>query len=63
MWCLADSCWKCVYDFQAYRDASLKKNLKGAKSGEAKTGYEVVMALIEGLYGNGHVVLIDNFFT
>lgn len=48
---------------QVYIGADLKKNLARAKPGEAQTGYEVVMDLLDGLHGRGHVAVTDNFFT
>lgn len=41
----------------------MRRNLRTARPGEAKTGYEVVMGLMDGLHGRGHVVVTDNFFT
>jgi hypothetical protein len=37
--------------------------LRGAKVGEAKTGYEVVCNLMKGLHGLDYLVVFDNFFT
>lgn len=52
-----------MYYFQVYTGADLKKNLARAKPGEARTGYEVVMDLMERLHGRGHVAVTNNFFT
>lgn len=50
-------------DFQVYTRASLKKTLRGVRPGEAKIGYEVVISFIFPLYGRGHRIFIENFFT
>lgn len=41
----------------------MRRNLRAARTGEARTGYEVVMDLMAGLHGRGHVTVTDNFFT
>ena len=63
VWCVADASRKYVYDFEVYTGASVRESLVSAMPGEAKTGYEVVMNLMESLHGRGHMVFIDNFFT
>lgn len=41
----------------------MKSTVASAMPGEAKTGYQVVMHLAKNLYGKGHMVFMDNFFT
>ena len=63
LWCVADASQKYVYDFEVYTGASVKNMVSQAGPGEAKTGYEVVLSLMSGLHGRGHMVFMDNFFT
>lgn len=63
VWCVADASRKYVYDFEVYTGASVKNMVSQAGPGEAKTGYEVVLSLMSGLHGRGHMVFMDNFFT
>ena len=58
-----DSESKYLQNFQVYFGVDVKKNLCNAKVSEAKTGYEVIMHLMQDLHGLGHVVVMDNFFT
>lgn len=52
-----------MYDFQVYTGSLKRVALQGFEGVGAKTGYEVVMHLMQGLHGRGHVVVTDNFFT
>lgn len=52
-----------MYDFEVYTGASVKNMVSQARPGEANTGYEVVLSLMSGLHGRGHMVFMDNFFT
>lgn len=63
VWCVADASQKYVYDFEVYIGASVKNMVSQAGPGEANTGYEVVLSLMSGLHGRGHMVFMDNFFT
>jgi hypothetical protein len=63
IWCIAHASKKYVYDFEVYTGASIRSTVLSAATGEAKTGYSVVMNLMEPLHGRGHMVFIDNFFT
>ena len=63
IWMATDSKSKYLYNFQVYTDTNVKKNLCGAKASEANTNYEIVMYLMRNLYGLGHVVVMDDFFT
>ena len=63
IWCLADADSKYVYTWDVYTGSDLKGTVRSSSAGEAKTGYAVVMKLLDGLHHRGHVVLTDNFFT
>ena len=65
MWCLADSKSKFVYNFEIY----CGKNANGPEGqapicvGEGNMASNVVLGLMEGLEGKGHVLVIDNYFS
>ena len=63
IWAAMDLDSKYLHNFQVYTGADSKRTLRGAKAGEAKTGYKVVMHLMRDLHGLRHMVVMDNFFT
>lgn len=63
VWALADAQKKYVYDFDVYTGSKERAVLACCGSGGAKSGYKVVILLMAGLHGRGHIVVIDNYFT
>ena len=64
VWCLADSYSKYVYFFEIYcgrngEDPEVHACVRG--KGTMVRGE--VMSLLNGLYGKGHVVVTDNYFS
>lgn len=63
VWYLADAQEKYVYDFQIYTGSKFRDALLGCVRGDAKSGHDVVLQLMEGLHGLSHMVCTDNYFT
>jgi hypothetical protein len=63
VWCLVDSTSKYVYDFEVYygwNDAQTVLEPPGVEGG---LDTHVVLRLVEGLQGKGHVLTTDNYFS
>ena len=65
VWCLLDSKSKYVYDFEIYcgRNDNGADESKNVLCVEESVATKVVLNLVNGLEGKGHVVVIDNYFT
>jgi len=64
IWCLANSVSRFVSNFDVYCGASIETiGAPKSKKGEPKMEQRVVEALLVGLEGRKHVVVMDNFFT
>jgi hypothetical protein len=64
VWCLADSKSKFVYNFEIYygKNPNGPEGQAPARVGEGNMARNVVLGLIEGLEGKGHVFVTDNYF-
>jgi hypothetical protein len=64
VWCLSDSKSKYVYDFDIYCDKNNDVVAEDANAlgVEASVATKMVLDLLSGLEGKGHVVVIDNYF-
>jgi hypothetical protein len=63
VWCIADAISKYVYDFAIYCGKSVEAVLQPSVRGEPKLAHKVVLNLVDGLDGKGHVVVMDNYFS
>jgi hypothetical protein len=65
VWCLADSSTKFVYNFDIYcgRNQVGPDVPRPIQHGEASVAHNVVLKMVEGLDGKGHVVVTDNYFS
>jgi hypothetical protein len=65
VWYLADSKSKFVYNFEIYcgKNANGPKRQASARVGEGNMARNVVLGLMEGLEGKGHVLVTDNYFS
>jgi hypothetical protein len=65
VWCLSDSKSKYVYDFEIYcgRNDNGANESKNVPCVEESFATNVVLNLMNGLEGRGHVVVINNYFT
>jgi hypothetical protein len=65
VWCLADSKSKFVYDFEIYcgKNADGPERQAPTRVGEGNMARNVVLGLMEGLKGNSHVLVTDNYFS
>jgi hypothetical protein len=65
VWCLADSSTKFVYNFDIYcgRNQVGTNVPEPVQHGEASVAHNVVLKMVEGLDGKGHVVVTDNYFS
>jgi hypothetical protein len=65
VWCLADSKSKFVYNFEIYCDknANKPKGQAPACVGEGNMARNLVLGLMEGLKGKGHVLVTNNYFS
>jgi hypothetical protein len=63
VWCLADAVSKYVYNFSIYCGKSVENVLQPASRGEPRLAHNVVLNMVEGLDGKGHVVVMDNYFS
>jgi hypothetical protein len=63
VWCLSDT--KYVYDFDIYygRNGNGAEQPKNVPPTEGSVATNVVLNLVNGLEGRGHVVVTDNYFT
>jgi hypothetical protein len=62
VWCVADSSSKYVYNFDIYCGAQNGGDVP-ARRGEGNLARNVVVKLMEGLEGKGHVLITDNYFS
>jgi hypothetical protein len=65
VWCLANSKSKYVYNFEIYcgKNAIGLEGQAPAHVGEGNMARNVVLGLMEGLEGKGHVLVTDNYFS
>jgi hypothetical protein len=65
VWCLSDSKSKYVYDFDIYcgRNGNGAEEPGNVAPVEGSVATNVVLDLVNGLEGRGHVVVTDNYFT
>jgi hypothetical protein len=65
VWCVANSTSNFVYNFEIYcgKDPNLLEGQAPARNGEGNMVRNVVMGLMVGLQGKGHVLVCDNYFT
>jgi hypothetical protein len=63
VWCLADAVSKYVYNFAIYCGKSMENVVQPATRGEPRLAHNVVLNMVEGLDGKGHVVVMDNYFS
>lgn len=65
VWCLADSSSKYVYNFEIYCGANHYgvEEIPHVVRREANVAHNVVMRLLNGQEGKGHVVVTDNYFS
>jgi hypothetical protein len=61
VWCLADTVSK--YNFAIYCGKSMENVLQPTSRGEPRLAHNVVLNMVEGLDGKGHVVVMDNYFS
>jgi hypothetical protein len=59
---VADSSSKYVYNFDIYSNAQNGGDVL-ARRGEGNLARNVVVKLMEGLEGKGHVLITDNYFS
>jgi hypothetical protein len=63
VWCLADAVSKYVYNFAIYCGKSVEAVLQPSRRGEPRLAHNVVVDMVDGLDGRGHVVVMDNYFS
>jgi hypothetical protein len=65
VWCLVDSTSKFEYNLDIYcgKNANGPEGQAPARVGEGNMARNVVLGLMEGLEGQGHVVVTDNYFS
>jgi hypothetical protein len=65
VWCLTDSKSKFVYNFEIYcgKNANGPEGQAPVRIGEGNMVRNVVLGLMEGLEGQGHVLVTDNYFS
>ena len=65
VWCVADSISKFVYNFEIYcrKDPNLPEGQARVRTGEGNMARNVVLGLMVGLEGKGHVLVCDNYFS
>jgi hypothetical protein len=65
VWCLADSKSKFVYNFEIYcgKNPNGPEGQAPTRVGEGNMARNVVLGLMEGLEGKGHVLVTDNYFS
>jgi hypothetical protein len=65
VWCLVESKSKFVYNFEIYcgKNANGPEGQALARVGEGNMACNVVLGLMEGLEGKGHVLVTDNYFS
>jgi len=63
IWSLASTQKQYVYDFNMYTSSMKCIVHTTNKERGAKIGYEVVMLLMHGLHGRGHVLVTNCYFT
>jgi hypothetical protein len=62
VWCVADSSSKYVYNFEIYCGAHNGGDVL-ARRGEGNLARNVVVNLMDGLHGKGHVLITNNYFS
>jgi hypothetical protein len=65
VWCVADSTSKFVYNFKFFcrKDPNVPKDQAPDRNGEGNMARNVVLDLMVGLEGKGHVMVCDNYFS
>jgi hypothetical protein len=63
VWCLADVVSKYVYNFAIYCGKTMERVAQLASRGEPRLAHNVVLNMVDGLDGKGHVVVMDNYFS
>ena len=63
-WCLVDSTSKYVHNFDVYCGRTVEAYVQVlVRHGDPSLVQEVVLNLVEDLYGKGHAITMDNYFT
>jgi hypothetical protein len=62
VWYLADAISKYVYDFAIYCGKTVETVLQPSR-GEPRLAHNVVLNMVDGLDGKGHVVVMDNYLS
>ena len=59
-----DATSKYVYNFDVYCGRTIEAHVRvPVRHGDPSVAQEVVLNLVEDLYGKGHVITMDNYFT